>query len=67
MATFITNRMRERLCFLGMTDFALGIDKMFHVASMKDEFSSQIRERAIVAFNSHNEGERRQTDLEFLF
>lgn len=51
---FITNRMGERLCFSGMTDFALGLDKMFHVASVKDEFSSQIRKRTIVAFNSDN-------------
>lgn len=66
-ATFITNRMGQRPCRWNVTDLALGLDGMFHVASVKDGFPSQICKRAIMAVNSHQYRGRRRADLEFPF
>ena len=63
----ITNRMGERRFCWNVTDFALGLDGMFHVASVKDGFPSQICKRTIMDINSHHYRGRRLADLEFPF
>lgn len=62
----ITNRMRERPCCWNVTDFTLGLGGMFHVASVKQEFLSQISKRKNMDINSHHYRGRRWADLEFL-
>lgn len=64
-AMIITNRMRERPWCWNVTDFVLGLDGIFHVASVKQGFLSQISKRTIMDINSHHYRGRRRADLEF--
>lgn len=63
----ITDRMGERpYCWI-VTDFASGLDGMFHVASVKHGFPSQICKETIMDINSYHYRERSLADLEFPF